>query len=457
MQIKRLLLLGTIALYLTSCNNNAGKSASAETPVSDTATVDGHPAWIMQGNIYEVNVRQYTPEGTFNAFAKNLQRLKDMGVQTLWFMPINPISKVERKGALGSYYAVANYTAINPEFGTMDDWKALVKKCHELGFKVIIDWVPNHTGADNYWLQAHPDFYVKDKTGKPVSQFDWSDTRKLDYNNPVVGDSMINCMKFWLDQSNIDGFRCDYAVGPSRAFWKKCIGELKKEKNLFMLAEADSAWLHEVGFDATYTWSEFNAMKAVAAGKAPATAIDSAVAILNKDFPANALKLYFTSNHDENSWNKADYGTMPGDIHAPFAVLTQTMGRSVPCIYSGQEEPFLDSISFFYKDTIPFGKYARAPFYTTLLNLRKANPALAANAAFKKLATNHDEALYAFERDAASNSVVTILNLSNKPVSFTVNGIAEAQFKNAFTGANESLTNGKQYQLAPWGYLVYSK
>src|SRR5215216_1802471 len=169
-------------LFWYSCNNDTKVQASATTSANaDSASdIDGYSAWISQGNIYEVNVRQYTPEGTFKAFESHLQRLKDMGVQTLWFMPINPISKVERKGALGSYYAAADYNTINPEFGSMDDWKELVKKCHDMGFKVIIDWVPNHTGADNRWLTQHPDFFVRDSvTGKAVSQFDWTDTRKL--------------------------------------------------------------------------------------------------------------------------------------------------------------------------------------------------------------------------------------------------------------------------------------
>ncbi len=458
MLLKRLLFAGLIACMFYACGNSTltSQTTTATGDLNDTATVEGHPAWIMQGNIYEVNVRQYTPEGTFKAFASHLQRLKNMGVQTLWFMPINPISKIERKGVLGSYYAVANYTAINPEFGTMDDWKALVKQCHEMGFKVIIDWVPNHTGADNYWLKTHPDFYVTDSTGKAVSQFDWSDTRKLNYQNPALVDSMINCMKFWVEQSNIDGFRCDYAVGPTRQFWKKCITDLKKEKNLFMLAEADSAWLHDVGFDATYTWSEFNAMKAIAAGKAPATAIDSALAVLDKDFAPSALKLYFTSNHDENSWNKADYGTMPGAIHAPFAVLTQTIGRSVPCIYSGQEEPFLDSVSFFYKDTITFAKFGRAPFYNTLLHLRDSTPALAANAKFTKLKTSQDAAVYAYERTKDGKKVVVLLNLSSKPLSFTLTTGEEGSFKNVFAQKAELLTKSQAYQLPAWGYVVYT-
>jgi glycosidase len=418
--------------------------------------IGGHPAWIMQGNIYEVNVRQYTPEGTFTAFEKSLPRLKAMGVQTLWFMPINPISKVDRKGALGSYYAVANYTAINPEYGTMDDWKDLVKHCHEMGFKVIIDWVPNHTGGDNYWLTEHPDFFVKDSTGKPLSPFDWSDTRQLDYSNVVMQDSMINAMKFWIINSDIDGFRCDVAWNVPDAFWKKCIPQLRAMKNIFMLAESDKASDQVDGFDATYPWPEFHTMVDIAAGKKNALALDSIMKITNTNFPPQALLLYFTSNHDENSWNKADYGTMPGASHAPFAVLTQTLPRSVPLIYSGQEEPFLDSISFFYKDTITFSKYARADFYSKLLHLRESNNALEANAAFEKLHTNNDENIYAFIRMNGKNKILVIVNLSNtmqdcKISDNDINGNAT----DIFTSKKQRISNSETIKLSAWDYKVY--
>ena len=205
-------------------------SQTGKTASNQNKLIDGHPAWIMQGNIYEVNVRQYSPEGTLNAFAKNLDRLKAMGVQTLWFMPVNPISKVDRKGSLGSYYAVSDYTALNPEFGTMADWIKLVRSIHQKGMKVILDWVPNHTGADNRWLTEHPDFFVKDSTGKAAIAVDWSDTRQLDYSNPEMQDSMIASMKYWLDKSDIDGFRCDVAWNVPGVFWSRCIAELKKQK-----------------------------------------------------------------------------------------------------------------------------------------------------------------------------------------------------------------------------------
>jgi glycosidase len=443
-------------LILVSCNNQTPDSSVASTNETDSSALEnGHPAWILQGNIYEVNTRQYTPEGSFTAFSQHLQRLKDMGVQTLWFMPIQPISRQDRKGELGSYYAIANYTATNPEFGTMEDWKKLVSKAHDMGMKVIIDWVPNHTGGDHGWLTSHPDFYERDSlTGKAISPFDWTDVKKLDYKNPAVTDSMLAAMKFWIRETGIDGFRCDVAASVPKEFWLRATAELKKMKNVFLLAEANEEWLHEAGFDATYAWEEFAMMKRIAKGERTPLSLDTIFKKQDSLYPKNAMRLFFTSNHDENSWNKADWQTMPGPSHAPFAVLTQTANRSVPLIYSGQEEPFLDSLRFFYKDTITFGKYQRAPFYKTLLNLRKNNPALAADASFKKLETNNDNQLYAFEREKNGNKILVILNLSSKPVNFTWKSQPSAtQWDNVFLGVKEPVDKG--FGIEPWGYVVY--
>jgi glycosidase len=424
---------------------------------STTAGLAAYPDYIRQSNIYEVNVRQYTPEGTFKAFEANLPRLKEMGVDILWFMPITPISKVDRKGVLGSYYAVADYTAVNPEFGTLDDWKNLVNKAHELGFKVITDWVANHTGADNRWMQSNPDFFVKKVDGTYAFAFDWSDTRDLNYQNPVLHDSMIHAMKFWLTETKIDGFRCDVAGEVPRSFWQHCITELKKVKpDIFMLAEADVAWLHDAGFNASYGWDGFSKMKKIAKGEASPKVLDTVLQKLDETYPPDYIKMYFTSNHDENSWNKADYATMPGEVHAPFAVLTQTWKNTLPLIYSGQEEPFLDSISFFYKDTISFGKYQRAAFYKILLALRKSTPALATDAAYTKLTSSNDEAVYAYMREKNGKKVLVVLNLSNKPQTTKLNGAINGEAQNVFANKKEHLTDGQEFVVAPWGYLVYS-
>ena len=443
-------LLATLLCALC-CAQVAGQAA----PKTAVATAPTHPAWIPQGNIYEVNVRQYTPEGTLNAFAKHLDRLQKMGVQTLWFMPLNPISQKDRKGSLGSYYAVADYTKLNPEFGTLADWQRLVNDIHARGMKVIIDWVPNHVGADNRWLTQHPDFFVKDKKGQPAVAFDWADVRQLDYKNPEMQDSMIAAMRYWVKTSNIDGFRCDVAWNVPGTFWKRAIPALETTKDLFMLAEGDSAYLPHSGFDAVYPWHMFHAMEKVAAGQRPATSLDSVYRGWQGMYPKGTMELYFTSNHDENSWNKADYGTFAGAKHAPFAVFTQTMGDAVPLIYSGQEEPVLRPLKFFDKDPMRFGKYQRAKFYTTLLDLRKRNPALAADASFRKVSVGDERAVYAYVREKDGHKVLVILNLSAKPQTIVVKepGLQGTPY-NLFRYTNEPLT-AAPWQVDPWGYVVY--
>lgn len=414
-----------------------------------------HPSWARRANIYEVNIRQYTKAGTFNAFARHLDRLKAMGVDILWIMPINPISRADRKGSLGSYYAVADYIAINPEFGTLADFRQLVQAIHARGMKVIIDWVPNHTGADNRWLTQHPDFYVKDSTGKAAVPFDWTDTRQLNYANPVMRDSMIAAMRYWIKTADIDGFRCDVAWNVPGDFWHTCISQLRQIKPLFMLAEGDKPYLAQNGFDALYPWEMFHMMTSVAKGDRPALSLDSVLWNQNKIYPKGTLEMYFTSNHDENSWNGADYNTFPGLSHAPFAVFTQTMPDNIPLIYSGQEEPVLRALSFFEKDSIHFHAFGRSWFYKTLLDLRKQDPALDADAAFTRLSVGDNRAIYSFLREKSGHKVLVVLNLSKDPQPIRINAqTLKGDATDVFSGKTVKV-NGDKWTLEPWGYRVF--
>lgn len=262
-----------LLIILLSCNEQKDKE-----PVAEAAS--GHPAWSVQSNIYEINLRQFSPAGTIMEFEKALPRLKDLGVEILWFMPITPIGVEGRKMTekdLGSYYAVKDYKGFNPEFGTMNDWKAFVKHAHEMGFKVITDWVANHSAPDNHWMKAHPDFYVRDSLGKFVSPYDWTDVRKLNYNNREMKDSMIDAMKFWVTETGTDGFRCDVADDVPADFWKECIATLRKTKNVFMLAEGKKLELYEAGFDETYAWDIMVAMTELYAGKKSVVQFDSLI------------------------------------------------------------------------------------------------------------------------------------------------------------------------------------
>ncbi|MBO9563581.1 MAG: DUF3459 domain-containing protein [Niastella sp.] len=442
-------------ILLGSCKLMPKEEEKQQEEAKQDTTFIAGPDWYKQSNIYEVNVRQYTSEGTFKAFSASLPRLKQMGVDILWFMPVTPISKTDRKGTLGSYYAVADYKAINPEFGTMDDFKQLVNKAHEDGFKVIIDWVANHTGADHPWLTRHPGFYNRDSTGKAKYVFDWTDTRDLNFDNKEMRDSMIAAMKYWIIETGIDGFRCDVAGEVPTDFWKDCIRQLRQEKKVFMLAEADKGELHAAGFDASYPWDMFQTMKKVATGERNALALDTVLMRQDSTFPAGAVRLYFTSNHDENSWNKSDFATFPGLKHGAFAVLTQTMRASLPLIYSGQEEPVLRAIPFFEKDSMGFKKYARAPFYKMLLELRKRNEALATDASFRKISVGDDKALYAYVREKGKSKVLVILNLSTKEQTITIkDNSLVGEPMNLFLGAKEPFKLNHSFNIEPWGYII---
>jgi alpha-amylase len=417
-----------------------------------------HPAWSEQSNIYEVNLRQYTASSSIKDFEKSLPRLHRMGVQILWFMPINPIGLKGRKMSeqdLGSYYSVSNYRELNSEFGTMKDWKQLVKMAHSMGFKVIIDWVPNHTSPDNPWMTTHPDFYKHDANGNTVYDADYSDTRNLDYSNRELRDTMIADMKFWIKETNIDGFRCDHVDPMPLDFWQQCIDSLKKLKDVFMLAESENPAFHTVGFDETYAWSVMEAFTRFCAGKETLPQVDSLVNYDIERFPKNAYRMYFTTNHDWNSWEGTEFEKY-GDAYKPLAVFTQTMYQSIPMIYSGQEIPNKKRLKFFVKDPIQWTQYKMAPFYSLLLHLRKKDPALAANASYKKLETANDMAIFAYAREKAGHKIVVILNLSKEPQTFTIDDPSViGNPLNVFTGKREFIKKSHVFRMKPWDYFVY--
>ena len=411
---------------------------------------------IAQSNIYEVNLRQFSAAGNLAGFEKQLPRLKEMGVEIIWFMPVTPIGIKGRKmneQELGSYYAVQNYKDVNPEFGTLADFKKLVRKAHKMGFWVITDWVANHTALDNPWVTNHPDFYMKDSVGGFVSPFDWTDVLRLDYQNPELRDSMIDAMRFWIRETDIDGFRCDVAELVPDDFWESCIRSLRKTKPIFMLAEGNTVGLHKAGFDETYNWNAMHRMKDLYEQKiTPGAFIDS----LETDaarFPKNSFRLFFTSNHDENSWNGTEFEKYGAAADA-FAVLTQTMYQSIPLVYNGQEEPNKKRLRFFVKDPIGWKKYTKAGFYKTLHALRRNNPALAATASYERCKTDNKN-VYAYFRTQDSNRVLTVLNLSGKKRKVSIRhsqlpGTPTDPFTNQSTPISASLT----LLMPAWGYRV---
>lgn len=410
--------------------------------------------WIKRTNVYEVNVRQYTPEGTFNAFAKSLPRLKEMGVNTLWFMPITPIAQKEKKGTMGSQYAAADYTSINPEFGTLDDFKALVKNAHAQGFKVIIDWVANHTGWDHRWTREHPDYYEHDSTTNDFKRASgMEDIIELNFNNPALRRAMIDAMLYWVKETGIDGFRCDLAFWVELDFWKEAKAELHKTKPLFLLGELDPLEYPEYMdvFDAAYTWTWMHKTEEWYKQKQPIAALDS---VLQRYAKTPGLKAWFTTNHDENSWNGTEYEKY-GDAAKPLAVLGCTW-PGVPLIYNGQEAPNLKRLKFFEKDPIAWnGTYALQDFYKTLLTLRATHHALLPESAVLRLHTSDDAQVFAYLRQQGERVVLVLLNLSGNALKIDLpDDRAHGQLKNVFSGAEIDLATNRSFNLNAWEYLV---
>ncbi len=416
--------------------------------------------WAYHTNIYEVNIRQYTEEGTLNAFAAHLPRLRDMGLETLWMMPLQPIGKLNRKGTLGSYYSISDYTALNPEYGTLDDFKNLVEQAHALGMKVIIDWVANHTAWDHVWTQSHPDFFSKDEDGNFRPPYpDWADVIHLDYHNHDLWQAMTEAMAFWVKNFDIDGFRCDMAHLVRLEFWGHARAELDKLKKLFWLAETEDPHYHEV-FDASYTWEFLHAMEAFWRKEA---SIEDLYAVLQRyksNFPENALRLFFTSNHDENSHSGSEYERM-GEAAMAFAVLCATWD-GIPLVYSGQELPNKKRLRFFEKDTVEWKEKSELhDFYKTLLQLHTKHPALRAadgETIPGRLQTARADKIFAYHRKKGEREVLVLLNLSPYPIECTIPDERMSGFyKNVFTGEEIRINGDTKISLRPWDWLVGSK
>ena len=358
--------------------------------------------------VYEMNVRQYTPEGTFAAAQQELPRLAELGIDILWLMPIYPIGVDGRKGPLGSYYAVKNYCDVNPEFGTLEDFDNFLAEAHRLGLRVVLDWVANHTSPDNVWVTERPaDWYERDAEGNTTFTADWSDTANLNYENHDVWHGMAGAMRFWMERG-IDGFRCDMACEVPLEFWQEAISGLRADyPNMYMLAEGEEPLLHSLsGFNSSYSWELHHMMNAIARGEQN---IPELLAYLEKDaarHPAEAFRLMFTSNHDENSWAGTEFERM-GDAAKIMAVLTFTLPGGQPLIYTGQEMGWNKRFEFFQRDPIPaWEKNEYFDFYKELIAIRHANPALAAGANGGKFeVVSAEDSVLVFTRTLPNNKV----------------------------------------------------
>lgn len=452
-RLTNLLILALTLVAMLACQPGAKKEVS-----SGPEGQADFPEWSKNAVMYEVNIRQYTPEGTFKAFEEHLPRLKEMGVDILWFMPIQPISQKNRKGSLGSYYSVQDYKAVNPEFGTLDDFKTLVKRAHDLGFKVMIDWVGNHTGWDNVWMADHKDWYTRDSLGNVIPPVaDWSDVADLNYDNQPMRQAMLDALKFWVREADVDGFRCDYAGGVPTEFWEKARLSLDSIKPVLMLGEnQDQMDLLNKAFNLNYGWAFHHLMNEVAQGKKTALQMDSLLTREDSIYPEKTYALQFTSNHDENSWQGTEYERM-GEAAKTMAILSFTV-PGMPLIYTGQEAGLNKRLAFFEKDSVDWSNIEMQQFYQKLIQLKKSQPALwngEAGGQLTIVTNNLPKQVLAFTRDKEDNQVLAVFNLSAQPVDVTLDLAKKGSYQEYFSGEKTKLKKQATIPLDKWQAKIY--
>lgn len=424
-----------------------------------------HADWSYSAVLYEMNIRQLTPEGTISAAEKKLEFLHLMGIDAIWMMPIYPIGEENRKGSLGSYYSIQDYCAVNPEFGTMEDFDSFVAKAHSLGMKILLDWVANHTARDAKWLKTKSaDWYEREADGTAKIPWDWSDTAKLNYANHDVWRGQIEAMRFWVEKHNIDGFRCDMAMLVPIEFWQQAAAVLHAVKpDIFMLAEAEELNLFDKAFDMCYAWEIHHMMCDIAKGERRVWDLRNTMYADRERYPNSAMKMMFTSNHDENSWSGSEFDRF-GAAREVMTALTFVWEAAMPLLYTGQEVGYNHSFEFFERDYIPAEKYQAnedTELYRKLIALKHSQPALQAGERGGRtieIENNAKDCLMTFVRELGDSRVVAIMNLSPYTIHADYNnGIYAGEYTNAITGEKVLLPVHLEQDIEPWGYTLLYK
>ncbi|WP_082122523.1 alpha-amylase family glycosyl hydrolase [Arsukibacterium sp. MJ3] len=418
-----------------------------------------HPQWSRDAVIYQINTRQFTQEGTFVAAQQQLPRLKKLGVDILWLMPIQPIGEVNRKGSLGSPYSIKDFYGVNPEFGNKQDIKAFIAAAHQQGMYVILDWVANHTAWDNALVQQHPDWYIRDWKGdfRPTPWWDWSDIIELDYNKPALRHYMTDAMKYWVREIGFDGFRADVAGFVPLDFWNNVRQELDEIKPVFMLAEFEGRDFHAQAFDATYSWTWHQAVHAIASGHADVNKLYVYYSWNEKYFPQQVMRMLGTSNHDQNAWEGTEF-EMFGEA-LPAATVLSFVSEGIPMLYNGQEAANEKRLEFFEKDPIVWREHVNGVLYQKLSQLKKSQSALWNSNWGARMIPVHNsrpKQILSFVRQNDNSKVFAVFNLSAEPqqVSFKEH-LFHGLYSEYFSNDSAEFSDNSMLTLPAWSYRVY--
>ena len=424
-----------------------------------------HPEWSYSAVLYELNIRQFTAEGTFNAAIERLPFLRSIGVDAIWMMPIYPIGVEGRKGSLGSYYSIRDYKGVNSEFGTEDDLRAFISAAHAMGIKVLLDWVANHTARDARWItERAADWYERDEQGVAKVPWDWTDTAKLNYANHDVWRGQIDAMRYWVEEFGVDGFRCDMAMLVPIEFWQEVSEELHRIKDdIFMLAEAEEDNLFDRAFNMSYQWNVHHIMVDIAKGARRVWDLRNAIHSERARYPREAMRMSFTSNHDENSWSGSEQSRFGAALEVMTA-LTFLMPSTMPLIYTGQEVGYDHSFEFFERDHLPAEHYHEnrtTELYRRLCSLKHKERALDAGERggdMIEIENNAKDCMMTFVREVEGSRVVAILNLSPYTIHADFRtGIYAGRYYDAISGEYVVLDDHVERDIVPWHYQILVK
>ncbi len=421
-----------------------------------------HPEWSKNATIYQINTRQFTPEGTFRAAEMQLSRLKELGVDILWLMPIHKIGEKNRKGTLGSPYSVQDYYSVNPEFGTLDDLKHFIAAAHQQHMYVILDWVANHTAWDNVLVHDHPEWYARNWKGDftPTPWQDWTDIIDLDYRQEGLREYMTGALKYWVKEADIDGYRCDVAGFVPLDFWNNARKELDAIKPVFILAEGDSRDLHAEAFDMTYAWGWYNAVHQITTGKTKDLGgLIDYYSSNESAYPPNIMRMTFVSNHDKNAWDGTEFEQFGKGLEP--AMVLSAVGDGMPLIYNGQEAGNTKRLKFFEKDPIVWKAHPNGDLYKQLIALKKKNTALWNahwGATMIAVPNSRPDKVFSFVRQNDADKVFVVINFSDRPQTVTFqDSLYHGKYTNYFGGQAVELDASAKLNLKPWGYQVFVK
>ncbi len=461
--MRKILSLLVIIIIAMGCQNKNTQLSSNEEVVDPYQPQEyvklNHPEWSKNASIYQINTRQFTKEGTFKAAQEQIPRLKELGVDIIWLMPVHKIGEKNRKGTLGSPYSVKDYYSVNPEFGNLQDLKDFVNTAHQQGMHVILDWVANHTAWDNVLVEQHPEWYDKDYNGhfRPTPWWDWSDIIDLDYNKPELRKYMTEALKYWVKEADIDGYRCDVAGFVPVDFWNNVRKELDAIKPVFMLAEWESRDLHAEAFDMTYAWSWNEYLHKICTGKADVNSLYIYYSWNECAFPSNSMRMTFVSNHDKNAWEGTMWEQFGDGLEA--AIVLSVVGDGMPLIYNGQEAGNTKRLEFFEKDPIEWKKHPIGDLYKKLFALMKENTALwhaKWGAKMIKVPNNAEAEVFSFVRQNDVDKVFAVFNFSDKKqeVKFKEE-LYRGNYIDFTTDEEVDLDKDLKLDMKPWSYKVY--